>query len=556
MELTEAIITLLAGIGVFMVGMKMMSDGLEHGAGGGLKKLFRKISGNRFAGVGVGAAVTAIIQSSSATTVMVIGFVNAGIMTLLQATAIIMGANIGTTVTGVLVAFSSFNIGLYATALAFIGVFITMFGRKDMVKTVGNILTGLGLIFVGLSMMSGSLKNCDEIRTAFSSLFTKVDFPLLLIILGAVFTALIQSSSAATGIIITLVSQGVLPVESALFIVIGTNIGTCVTALLASIGATVNAKRAALIHLIFNLIGTVVFAALIWPLSDQVVGFLNMLAPNALTMQIAWFHIFFNVITTLLLLPFTKQLAKLASVIIPEKRNKTEQLKLFYIDDRILQTPSIALEQTVKEVVNMAEIAHANLRRGFDAVCTGKTAEKEILYEEENKINFINKGVATFLIKLSAQDISDGNEQIIGSLYHVIGDIERIGDYAKNFIERAENMRELGISFSEQAQSELNVMYGKVENMFGDVLNVFAERDTQGLAAISETEAQVDRLKKELNRKHIERLNSGSCSVEKGIYFYAIISELERTADHLINIAYSIKNPSGSEDIIIKTQPV
>ncbi len=552
MGLVEAIITLLAGTGVFMVGMKLMSDGLEHGAGGGLKKLFRKISGNRFAGVGVGAAVTAIIQSSSATTVMVIGFVNAGIMTLLQATAIIMGANIGTTITGIIVAFSSFNVGLYATALTLVGVFITLFGRKDKIKTVGNILSGLGLIFVGLSMMSGSLKNCEEIRAAFSSLFAAVDFPLLLILLGAVFTALIQSSSAATGIIITLVSQGVLSVEGALFIVIGTNIGTCVTALLASIGATVNAKRAALIHLMFNLIGSVVFAAIIWPLSGHVVMFLGYLAPNAMTMQIAWFHIFFNVITTLLLIPFTKQLAKFASVMIPDKHKDAEQLKLFYIDDRILQTPSIALEQTVKEVVNMAEIARENLNRGFNAVCTGKTTEKEKLYAEENKIDFINTGVAAFLIKLSAQSVGESDEKVIGSLHHVIGDIERIGDYAKNFMERAESMQGLGIAFSEQAQSELRLMYDKVESMFGDVLKVFSNRDATGLASVSETEALVDKLKKELNQKHVERLNAGSCSVEKGIYFYAIISELERTADHLINIAYSIKNPSGSEDIKIE----
>lgn len=545
-EIIQSILMLLAGCGVFMTGMKLMSDGLERSAGKGMRKLFGKISNNRFAGVGVGCAVTAIIQSSSATSVMVIGFVNAGLMTLFQATSIIMGANIGTTITGIIISFSAFKLNLYIAALALVGVFIMMFAKRDGLKKAGSILCGLGLIFVGLEFMSGAFKESSQLSAAFSKLFSSIQFPLLLILFGMLFTAIIQSSSASTGLIITMVGQGVLDIKFALFIVLGTNIGTCITAILAAIGASTNARRTALIHLTFNVIGTIVFSAFIWIFSGPVVKLLTTVIASP-EMQIAWFHVAFNVITTLLLLPFIKQLTRFATFVIREKKDDAEQLKLYYIDDRILHTPPIAVAQVLKEVLNMGEMARDNLELATRALFTGDVSEKDRILKTEERINFINKGVGRYLIKMSSLSLSKSDEKLVGSLHHVISDIERIGDHAENFIEQAEDMGENNIGFSDEAIGELQGMYRRVREMFDLSLEVFENRDTGRLKLVAETENEIDTLKKLLGNNHIMRLNNGNCSVESGTYFYAIITALERVADHLTNVAFSIKSPSGSQ---------
>ena len=541
MNLFASIMLLLAGSGVFMAGMKFMSDGLESSAGKGIRKLFGKISDNRLASIGIGAGVTALIQSSAATTVMVIGFVNAGIMTLFQATAIIMGANIGTTVTGLLVSFSSLNIGTYVSAFALIGVIMSMFAKNKTVKNVGGVVCGLGLIFVGLDLMSGALHGNEQIRGAFSNLFSSISFPLLLILFGALFTALIQSSSAATGLIITLVAQRVLPVGSALYIVLGTNIGTCITAIIASVGASINAKRAALIHLTFNLLGTILFALLLIFLNKYFVLILEKMAPGAPAIQIAYFHILFNVFTTLVLLPFIKQLTWFATKVIRDKENSEEVLKLYYIDDRILHTPPIAVAQVLKEVLNMSSLARQNLDRAMEALYSMDLSEKERILLNEQKINFINKGVARYLVKMASLSLSTTDEKLVGSLHHVISDIERIGDYAENFIEEAEQMSESGVEFTAPAIGELKEMHAKVDEMYDKAIRTFEYRELSGLAVVDDLENQIDEMKIVFEHTHIERLNAGECSVESGSYFYAIISALERIADHLINIAYSIR---------------
>lgn len=545
MEIVQSILMLLAGCGVFMTGMKLMGDALERSAGQGMRKLFGRISGNRFAGIGVGTAVTAIIQSSSATSVMVIGFVNAGLMTLFQATSIIMGANIGTTVTGILVSLSAFNVSMYLAALSLVGVFIMMFARRDTAKRIGGILAGLGLIFVGLEFMGSAFDGDNALSRAFTSLFSAIDFPLLLILFGAVFTGIIQSSSAATGLIITMVGGGVLELRCALYIVLGSNIGTCVTAILASIGASTNAKRTAFIHLTFNVIGTIIFTTFMWIFNDGVIWLLTTVVSTP-EMQVAWFHVVFNVVTTILLVPFIKQLTRFAEFVIKDKKRDDEP-KLYYIDDRILQTPPIAVAQVLKEVLNMGNLARENLDRAMKAVLTLDVSEKEKILKTEEQINFINKGVARYLIKISALSLSKSDEKIVGSLHHVISDLERIGDHAENFIEQAEEMRENGITFSEEARGEIESMYARVTEMFGLSLSVFEERDTVRLKDVSALEAQVDVLKKLFGNSHIERLNKGSCNVESGTYFYAVISALERIADHLTNVAFSIRSPSGSQ---------
>lgn len=535
---------LLAGLGVLMTGMKMLSDGLERSAGGSMRKLFGKISNNRFASIGVGAMATVLVSSSAATTVMVIGFVNAGLMTLLQATAIIMGANIGTTLTGVIIALSGFSLSTYMAVLAFVGVVMNMVSKNDTVKKVGSAITGLGLMFVGLTFMSDAF-NAGKIASALNTVFLKVDFPLVLILIGIVCTALFQSSAAMTAIVVTMTGAGIIPMQSALFVVLGTNIGTCVTAILASFGASTNAKRTAVIHLLFNFIGTVIFTVFIWIFRTQAVRLLGAMSSRP-QMQVALFHVLFNVITTGLLIPFMKPLTKLATLLVRDKQND-DTPKMYYIDDRILHTPPIAVAQVLKEVSNMAHMAQENLDRGFNAIVSGSTAEREKILQTEEQINFINKGVARYLIKMSSLNLPRSDEKLVGTLHHVIGDIERIGDHAENFIEEAQDMQENGVTFSDDAMDELVNMYAKVRHMFDRSIYVFENRDQSALKEISALESEVDMLKRVLGNNHIMRLNSGNCSVECGTHFYGIISSLERVADHLTNVAFSIKSPSGSQ---------
>ncbi len=547
-EIVSSVLMLLAGLGVLMTGMKMLSEGLERSAGGSMRKLFGKISNNRFAGIGVGAVSTILVNSSAATTVMVIGFVNAGLMTLFQATSIIMGANIGTTLTGVIIALSGFDIGAYMAVLAFVGVLINMFAKNDTVKRVGFALTGLGLMFVGLSFMSSSLKGSEILTGALQNLFTleAVQFPLLLILIGIVCTALFQSSTAMTALVVTMVGT-IIPMESALFIILGTNIGTCVTAIIAAFGASTNAKRTAMIHLLFNAIGTVIFTTFIWIFKNPVVYLFNLMAPNSPQMQVALFHVIFNVLTTALLVPFIKPLTKLATLLVKDKKNDDDVLKMYYIDDRILHTPPIAVAQVLKEVVNMSEMARDNLDRGMKCVVERSLSERDKVLKEEEKINFVNKGVARYLIKMQSLSLSKSDEKLVGSLHHVISDIERIGDHAENFTEEASDMIDSDIKFTPDAVEELTQMYTKVRKMFDAAIYVFENRDTGKLAEVSQMEAEIDVMKRELGNNHVARLNAGVCSVDCSTHFYSLITALERVADHLTNVAFSIRSASGSQ---------
>lgn len=359
-------------------------------------------------------------------------------------------------------------------------------------------------------------------------------------------TALFQSSAAMTAIVVTMSGAGIIPLSSALFVILGTNIGTCVTAILASFGASTNAKRTAMIHLLFNAIGTVVFTTFIWIFREQAVWLLNKMSDNP-QMRVALFHVIFNVLTTAMLIPFMKPLTRLATLLVHDKKDDDGTPKMYYIDDRILQTPVIAVAQTLKEVSNMGRLARENLDRGFNAIVNGSLAEREKILQVEEKINFINKGVTRYLIKMSSLNLSRSDEKIVGTLHHVIGDIERIGDHAENFLEEAEQITENAITFSDDAMEELKNMYNKVTFMFERSMYVFESRNEDALTEISQIESEVDMLKRVLGNNHIMRLNSGNCSVECGTHFYAVISALERVADHLTNVAFSIKSPSGSQ---------
>jgi len=540
-----AILLLLAGSGVFIAGMNMLSDGLEKSAGSGLKRMLGKISNNRFAGVGIGAGVTAIIQSSAATTVMAIGFVNAGVMTLTQATSIIMGANIGTTITGVIVSLKSLGISTYAGTFAFIGVMMT-FIKSDKIKQIGHILCGFGMIFVGLDLMGAAFDNYPVINEFFSNLFSKIDFPLLLIVCGLVFTALIQSSSAATGLFITMVGSGAMQLDSALFLVLGSNIGTCVTALLAGMSAGTNAKRTAIIHLLFNVIGTMLFAAVIWIFRKPVVDILQGFMPGNPQMQLAWFHVIFNVTTTLLLLSFIKPLVMLASKIICDKKEDEEARQLKYVDDLLLKTPPVALMQVKKEMGYMASVTKVNLAKAFSAMDSGAEESMPEIVENEAIIDFTNKALTKYLIKLSPL-VDQGDEKAIGAYFHVLNDLERVGDHAENFAEIGAEMQEKGLTFSENAKADLKRMQEKVLRMFEIASEAFDNLDKVHLSELTELENEVDEMKKTLSANHYTRLAEGNCTVELSPYFTSTVAGLERVADHLVNVGYSILNPTGSQ---------
>ena len=541
----ECFLLLLAGVGVFIAGMNMLSDGLEKSAGKGMKTLLGKISNNRFAGVGVGAGVTAIIQSSSATSVMAIGFVNAGSMTLFQATAIIMGANIGTTITGIIVSLKSLGISDYMALLAFIGIMMTFF-KSQKIKQVGGILCGFGLIFVGLDIMGSAFDNNQEVVDWFANLFTEMSFPLLLILFGAVFTAVIQSSSAATGIFITMVGAGALGLDNALFLVLGSNIGTCVTAALACMGASVNAKRTALIHLSFNVIGSTVFTVFLWIFKGAAVSLLEAFMPGNPQMQLAWFHVIFNVTTTIILLPFVKQLVQFSKLIIKDKPTAEETRQLKYVDERLLKTPPIAMMQVKKEIEYMTTLARVNIEKSFEAIFTGSDKMGEEIYDKEGIIDFTNHSLSKYLIKLSPL-VSAGDERIIGSYFHVLNDVERIGDHAENFHEIGTQMANEGLRFSDNALADLKDMHGKVLRMFEIASEAFDDLNSTRLGELTELENQVDEMKRTLSASHFARLAEGSCKVELSAYFSSTVAGLERVADHLVNVGYSILNPTGSQ---------
>ena len=553
MELIQSLIWLLAGVGVFIVGMNFMSDALEKSAGEGMKRMLGRIAGNRFSGVGIGAGVTAIIQSSSATSVMVIGLVNAGVMTLMQATPILMGAKIGTTITGILVSLKNdyFDMAMYLCAFA--GIMMG-FAKKEKVKIAGLLCSGLGLIFVGLSIMSSDQAFGNSlVKDLFQGIFQTIDFPLLLVLVGVIFTALIQSSSAATGVVITMVGTGVMELHQALFIVLGANLGTCVTALLASVGGNTNARRVTLIYLTFTSIGMSLFTALVWIFKEPFVNLLTSFFPNddpmSMQMRVSSFHVLFNVSTTALLLPFVTPLVKFSEKMIQDKPTFEDSLYLKYVDDRLLTTPPVALMQVKKEIDYMFSLVEENMKLSFAAMETEDLSDREQIFRNEKTINFTNHALTRFLIKLSP-NVDQRAEQVIGSYFHVLNDLERIGDHAENFFDIAEEMAGKELAFSAVGQADMKTMQNSVMQMLTIAKDAFDNANTSRLDELAALEDQTDDMKITFTAAHFARLAEGHCSIKVSPYYSSAISGLERVADHLVNVGYSIVNPVGSQDNI------
>ena len=549
MQIHECIISLLSGIGVLITAMNMMSSNLQKVAGAGMRRLLGKITNNRFAGVGIGAVVTMIIQSSSATTVMAIGFVNAETMNLPQATAIIMGANIGTTITGILASLQSLNLSIYLSFLTFIGV-VLMFFKKDILKNIGGIICGLGMIFIGLDLMSSAMKD-DSIKSVLRTGLGKIDFPLVLLLIGIAFTGLMQSSSAMTGLIIVMVQGGSMEMGSALFIILGANIGTCVTALISTIGTSINARRTGIIHLLFNCFGTLLFTIFIWILKKQVIKFLGLITSKP-AMQIAWFHVFFNVITTLILLPMINLLVYIACKIIKEKKEKNSenktQIKAFkFINKRFLRAPDIAVEQIKKEIKNMASLAKKNLVRSISELLYQNNEFIEEISAREDLIDFLNIETTKFLVKITPS-INEKTAEDVTKYFHLLNDIERIGDHAKKILDESNEMRNKGIKFSQEAIDEFNKTFDIIEKLFDLSIKAFDNNTQKGIDEYSNLLEQFKNYEKEYIQNHFERLRQGKCSMELGSFYTSTFAHFNSITSHLENIIGSFK----AEEEILK----
>lgn len=538
---------MFGGVAVMMFGMKIMGSALEQIAGGGMKKLLGKITTNKFAGVGVGVAVTSIIQSSTATTVMLVGFVNVGILTLAQATNVIMGANIGTTVTAHIVSLSgvgSIDIGAIAAVLGCIGVLMAMLIKNEKVVNIGNILGGLGLIFVGLEFISIYAKKIMFVSENLPHGWVKTIFqanhnPILLVLIGLVLTALVHSSSTITSLMVVLASIKVLTFDNALFLALGSNIGTCVTAVLSSVGTSTNAKRTAFVHLLFNTIGCLMFIAPVWIFKTEVNLLFASISPLPGT-QIAVFHTLFNVIVTISLLPFTKYIVKLVCLIIPDKKEMSEKADFMYIDERLLSTPAVAVGNIRKEIVAMGVFAKTNINDAMEMLLSAKSNKINDIREREEKLNIFNKQITEYLTKLMGKDLSDEDDKKVGSYYRVASDIERVGDYAENIMEYALRLREDGLELSNDAVEELNVFVQKINTLNDLAFTAFDDRNTSILAGVESIEQDIDDYCKQLEQKHIDRVKLGNCTAQAGSVFLQTISNLERVADHINNVAKSI----------------
>ena len=543
---------LLGGLALFLYGMQMMSSGLEAAAGSRMKMILERLTANRFLGVLVGAAITAVIQSSSATTVMVVGFVNAGMMTLNQAVWIIMGANIGTTVTGLLIAL---DVGELAPLFAFVGVALVVFVKKPQLQHIGQILAGLGVLFIGMDMMSSAMSPLRE-SEAFINLMSTFSNPLLGILAGAGFTAVIQSSSASVGILQALANSGVISLPSAVFVLFGQNIGTCITAVLASIGTSRSAKRATIIHLLFNVIGTVIFTLLflIFPIAYVIDGSLTLpgslgqtiagLMPASHAGQIALVHTSFNIITTIVLLPLGNYLAKAAVKILPERpEDKADQLHLEYLTpiqisskDGGLGVSAIYVDQMQHELRRMMEMAKDNVEASFRSVLNRDEEELEQVEKTEEYLDFLNKEISLHVSRLITYETNEKASAVVSSFFTISGNIERIGDHADNLAGYTRMLNKRNISFTGVAHDEISAMRDICLEGINDLLSLNAG-NVEWLADVSALEQRIDDMTSDYRRNHLERMRDGQCSDEACILYSELLTDFERIGDHILNIA-------------------
>ena len=561
-EYISSLFEFAGGIGMFLYGMNTMADGMQRSAGGKMKKLLGYLTSNRLLAIIVGAVITAIIQSSGATTVMVVGFVNAGLMTLVQAVGVIMGANIGTTITAWIVSLGQLgdaakvmNPSFYAPFLIGIGAFVILFSKKDKVKNAGEIIVGIGLLFEGLTFMSSSIAPYTD-APIFSQAFQIVGSnPFLGILIGIIVTAVLQSSSASVGILQTLALNGVVTTNAAIYITLGQNIGSCVTALISSAGTTRTAKRAACMHILFNIAGALLFGT---------VGFIlfsiypALAAHNITSVEISVFHTLFNITCTLVMFPFANLLVKISGLIVRENEKQDDFAELEakdavaaeiarHFDSRLLGQPSVAVETAKNEVITMGNLALDNIKYAAEATQKNDQTMVDKVYEIEHKVDLYEKYLTDFLIKVNNLSITQEQHLLVKNLFHAIIDIERVSDHAENIAELAKYKIEHQIIFSEKGTQELNQLWDKVVHCFEEAVKARGTGSRQAIQNVLRIEDEVDDLEEELRNKHIERLSAGLCIPSNGVVFLDILSNLERMSDHANNIVDCIQEENTAK---------
>ena len=543
LDTASSVVLLLVGLGVFLLGFKFLGDSIEKLSASKMRALFHKAAGNRFAGVGIGALATAIVQSSSVTTVMVVGFVNAGVMTLTQAAAVIMGANIGTTITGWLVWLNQFNVMMYAMLLTLVGLVMTMVTKNNKVNTAGTLIASLGLVFVGLEIMSGSMAGV-AIEPFVEDALTSVTNPLLLLLIGAGITAIVQSSSAVTSVLIVMAQNGLLiggGGNGILFVILGTNIGTCITAVLSSIGANTNAKRACLYHLMFNVIGSIIFLIVFWIWGGFYDDVLMQWFHNDTTC-ITFFHTMFNVICTCLYLPFIKYLVKLTELMIPDRKKKSKvQSGEGFMDKRLLVTPSLALGQLVKQTTYTAGVAIKCLNNAVAGFIAKDDSKLDDMTADVNKVGELSREITDYLLEISAMDISLNEEKLVNVLHRDNTDVVRIADIAENIVGYTHKAIDETLTFSEVVKHDLNRLMSLINEQYELVVNIVENNDLLKIKQSDEIEQEIDATKKRLLDEHIERMSRGECNAENNSLFVSLISNLERVGDHLSLMAHSVE---------------
>ncbi|MBO4262699.1 MAG: Na/Pi cotransporter family protein [Clostridia bacterium] len=544
----EVALCVIAALGAFLIGFKLLSEHLQKVANKGLRKLFDKTSGSKFAGVGIGAGATTLMQSSAATTVMVIGFVNAGMMTLYQATAIIMGANVGTTITTLLIAAGLSSIGPFAMALSFGGIFASMLCKNDKAKSWGLVVAGLGLVFMGLTVISACMssdiiQNSEFIKTALkSSVSPSWLEPFVLLFIGILITAVMQSSTAVNGIILAMLASGIQigsGGNALLFIVLGTNIGTCVTAIISSVGASTNAKRAALIHFLFNTFGAVLFMVILMVWTGFMDNFWSVIIPGDHKMQMALFHLAFNLICTLVFLPATSVFVRVTEFLIKDKKQE-EEIKITFMDDRMLATPTVAIAQLQKEAVFMGDKCMESLKTAFTAFIERDESATDGINKMNDEIAIISKQITDYLIKVSGATVSVHDDTRISILYHAIADMLRISEISENITKYTHSTVEKDLKFSDSVMESLKVMYEKLERLYQIAIAIFETKNRDGFPELERLEDGVDDMRKTLIEGHIKRLNDGECDARNSGVFINLVSNLERVGDHITFIAHSI----------------
>ena len=541
----ENLLSLIGGLGLFLYGMTVMGESIEKAAGAKMRSFLDFFTKNRFIGMLFGMLFCAIVQSSSATTVMVVSFVNAGLMNLVQAAGVIMGANVGTTITSQLVAF---NLSQAAPVFLMLGVIVTMFCKNNKVKQIGEVVLGFGVLFMGLSLMSGSMEGMKE-SPFVVELLHGINNPFLGILIGFVITAIIQSSSVTVSIVLLMAQQGLLPLWICFYIILGCNIGSCTTVLLASISGNKDAKRAAMIHFLFNVMGTIVIAAILLVGESWVEAGIRGISGDNIGRCVANAHTFFKVFQVIILFPFAKWIVKLTYFFVPDKAGKEKQegFQLEYIGPSSVFSPNTAVVEVTKELERMGHIAVENLIKAVNVLIKPEDKIIEEVYETEQQINYMNHAITDYLVKISQSTLPIDDMKNIGGLFHVVNDIERIGDHAENAADSAVLRKEKNISFSKEAEAELLEMLHRVIKITNYSIDMFSNNSKEHLQEILDLENGIDQMERDLQEAHVERLKKGKCKQEAGMIFSDIISGLERVADHATNIAFSILDEEPEE---------